>query len=68
MQENHSEFNFVSILIGYFVVLDGVMVIVLAIGPKVRGFRPGRERLMSEGDETSQYGFLRRESKAVGPM
>jgi hypothetical protein len=33
------------------VILGGVMVIVLAIGPKVREFKPGRERWMFKGDK-----------------
>jgi hypothetical protein len=44
------------------------MVIVLATGPKVRGFKPGRERWNFKGDTKPQHAFLRRESKASGPM
>jgi hypothetical protein len=40
----------VSTAFKYVVVLGGVMVTVLAIGPKVRGFKPGRERWISKGD------------------
>jgi hypothetical protein len=33
------------------IVLGGVMVIVLAIGPKVREFKPGREQWLFKGDK-----------------
>jgi hypothetical protein len=33
------------------VVLGGLVVIVLAIGPKVHGFKPGRERWLFKGDK-----------------
>jgi hypothetical protein len=39
-----------------------VVVSVLAMGPKIREFKPGRERWISKG------AFLRKGSKAVGPM
>jgi hypothetical protein len=32
------------------VVLSGLVIIVLAIGPQVRGFKPGRGQLIFEGD------------------
>jgi hypothetical protein len=41
------------------VALGGLVVSVLATGPKVRGFDP---------DKNPEHHFLRRESKAVGPM
>jgi hypothetical protein len=44
------------------------VVIVLAIGPKVRGFKDGRERWIFKGDTNSQKTFLRMRSKAVGPI
>jgi hypothetical protein len=50
------------------VLLDGVMVIVLAIGPKVHGFKIGQERWISKGDKNPQHDFLRRGSKAVCPL
>jgi hypothetical protein len=31
--------------------IGGVMVIVLAIAPKFRGFKPGRERLIFKGNK-----------------
>jgi hypothetical protein len=36
---------------GVHVVLSGVVVIMLATGPKVRGFRPGRGRWISKSDK-----------------
>jgi hypothetical protein len=50
------------------VVLGGVMVIVLATGPKVRELKPGRRKWIFKGDKNRQHDFLRRGSKAVGPM
>jgi hypothetical protein len=44
------------------------MVIVLAIGPKVRGFKPGRVRWIFKGDKSPQHTFLRKGSEAVDPM
>jgi hypothetical protein len=40
----------VSTVFKYVVVPGSVMVNVLAIGPKVRGYKPGRERWISKGD------------------
>jgi hypothetical protein len=50
------------------VVLGGAMVIVLAIGPKVHGFTPGRRRWIFKCDNNPQHDFIHKESKAVGPM
>jgi hypothetical protein len=52
------------------VVLGDVMVIVLIIGSKVRGFKPGRERWIFKGDKNPQYDFRFPSggSKAFGPM
>jgi hypothetical protein len=50
------------------VALGGLVVNVLAIGPKVRGLKPGRGRCDFKGDKNPQHDFLRRVSKAVGPM
>jgi hypothetical protein len=50
------------------VALGGLMVSVLAVGPKFRGFKPGRERWVFKDDKNPQHAFLRRGSKAVGPM
>jgi hypothetical protein len=49
------------------VALGGLVVSVLATGPKVRGFNPGRGRWIFKGDNP-EHNFLRRGSKAVGPM
>jgi hypothetical protein len=46
-----------------WVALGGIIVIVLAIEPRVRGFKPGRGRWISEGDKNSMHDFLRREEK-----
>jgi hypothetical protein len=50
------------------VVLGDPVVSVLAIGPKVRGFKPERGRWIFKGDKNLQHAFLWRGSKAVGPM
>jgi hypothetical protein len=52
----------------YLVALGGLVVSVLAIGPKVRGFDPDRGRWIFKGDKNQEHHFLRRGSKAVGPM
>jgi hypothetical protein len=44
------------------------MFIVLAIVPKVCGFKSGKERWIFKDDKNPKHDFLRRESKAVGPM
>jgi hypothetical protein len=45
------------------------MVIMLAIGPKIREFKPGRERWIFKGDENLQHDFVRRVAKSsVGPL
>jgi hypothetical protein len=48
------------------VFLLGVTVSVLAIEPKVRGFKPGRGRWVFKRDKNPQHAFLRRASKALG--
>jgi hypothetical protein len=50
------------------VALSGLVVSVLATGPKVRGFHPDRGRWILKGDKNPEHHFLRRGSKAVGPM
>jgi hypothetical protein len=52
----------------YHVDLGGLVVSVLATGPKVRGFDPDRGRWIFKGDKNPEHYFLRRGSKAVGPM
>jgi hypothetical protein len=44
------------------------VVIVLASGPKVLRFRPNRGRWNFKGDRNPQHDFLRKGSKAGGPM
>jgi hypothetical protein len=45
------------------VFLGGVVVIVFAIGPKVRGLKPGQRRWIFKGDRNPQHDFIRREAK-----
>jgi hypothetical protein len=52
--------NYIVVLMNR-VVLVGLVVSVLATGPKVRGFDPDRGRWIFKGDKNP-------ESKAVGPM
>jgi hypothetical protein len=48
----------VSLITGYeMVVVGGVMVIVLATGPKVRGFKPGRKRCFFKGEKIRSTSF-----------
>ena len=46
----------------------GPMVVILAIGSKVRGFKPGRGRWIFSKRKNPEYDFLRKGSKAVGPV
>jgi hypothetical protein len=55
----------INILVDF--ALAGIVVIMLAIGPKVRGFKPGRGRRIFKGDESPSHDLLRRGSKVVGP-
>ena len=41
---------------------------VLAFSTQVRGFKPGRSRRIFKGEKNPQHAFLRRGSKAIGPM
>jgi hypothetical protein len=50
------------------VVLGGLVVSVLAIGPKVRWLKPGRREWISMGNENLKCAFLLRGSTAVGPL
>ena len=47
---------------------DGPMVIILATGSEVRGFKPGRGRWIFSERKNPEYDFLRKASKAVGPV
>jgi hypothetical protein len=62
---DHRTTPFVSFLV---IVLGGLVVIVLAIGPKIRGFQPGRGRWIFKGGKNPQHDCVRRGSKAVGPV
>jgi hypothetical protein len=48
--------------------LGGLVVSVLATGPNVHWFDPDRGRWIFKGDKNPEHHFLRRGSKAVGPM
>jgi hypothetical protein len=50
------------------VAFGSLVVIVLATGPTVEGFEPGVGRWICKGDKNSFHDFLRRGSKAFGPM
>jgi hypothetical protein len=52
----------------YSFLLGGAVFSVLAIGPKVRGFKPGRGRWIFEDDRSPQHALFKRRTKAVGPM
>jgi hypothetical protein len=43
-------------------------VIVLASGTQVRGLKPARSLRIFKGGKNPQHAFLRKGSKAVGPM
>ena len=47
---------------------DGPVVIILASGSEVRGFDPGRGRWIFSECKNPEYDFLRKGSKAVGPV
>jgi hypothetical protein len=50
------------------VVLGGERVSLLATGPKVRGFKAGRRRLIFKGDSNPQHASLQIGSNAGNPM
>jgi hypothetical protein len=49
-----------AMVVWHPVVLGGVIVSVLAIGPKIRGFEPGRGLWIFKCDKNPQHTFLRR--------
>ena len=51
-----------------FVHSGGPKVIILATGFEVRGFKPGRGRWIFSEPKNPEYDFLRKGSKAVGPV
>ena len=48
--------------------IGGHVVIILATGFEVRGFKPGRGRWIFSERKNTEYDFLRKGSKAVGPV
>jgi hypothetical protein len=46
---------------------NGVMISILAIGPKVRGFKPGRGRWIFKGDKNQWTDFYAGEVKPSAP-
>ena len=54
---------------GYrFVNPGGPVVILLATGSEVRGFKPDRGRWIFSEHKNPEYDFLRKGSKAMGPV
>ena len=47
---------------------SGPVVIILASGSEVHGFDPGWGRWIVSERKNPEYGFLRKGSKAVGPV
>jgi hypothetical protein len=60
--------NSSHLLIDMPVVVGDLVVSVLALGSKVRGFKPDRGRWSYNGDKSPQHAFLRGGIKAVGSM
>jgi hypothetical protein len=54
-----------SSFIDVFVALGDLVVIVLAIRPRVRGFKPGQGRSIIKGDKNPKHDFLQKGCKAV---
>ena len=52
----------------FFVDPGGPVIIILASGSKVRGFDPGQGPWIFSERKNPGYDFLRKESKAVGPV
>jgi hypothetical protein len=63
-----SEGVFTLVFTSYAIAFGGPVFSVLTIGPKVRGFKPGRWRWISNGDKNLQHAFFQKWSKAVVPM
>ena len=61
-----------NFIVGIFLIhsvdLGGPVVITLASESEVRGFDPGRGRCIFSDRENPEYDFLRKGSKAVGPV
>ena len=58
------------LVIHKWIIVDpgGPVVIILATGSEVRGFKPGRSRWIFSELKSPEYDFLRKGSKAVGPV
>jgi hypothetical protein len=67
-QHVHSKRWYTPTILHDEVALSGLVVIVLAIRPKARGFKPARGRWIFKGDQNPQHDFLRTGSTAGGPM
>ena len=52
----------------FFFDSSGPVVIILSSGYEVRGFDPGRGRWIFSERKNPEYDFLRKGSKAVGPV
>jgi hypothetical protein len=66
-QEN--AFPWIIVYFYLFIVLGGVMVVLLATGLNVRGYKPGRERwIFKEMKISSATSFGRDVKPSVGPM
>ena len=52
----------------HYQISGGPVVIILATGSEVRGFKPGRGRWISSEHKNPEYDFLWKGSKAMGPM
>jgi hypothetical protein len=61
-------FSIITILVSVWAALGGLVVIMLAIGPKVRGLIPGRGRWTFKGDKNPYHYFLWRGTKSIGSM
>jgi hypothetical protein len=49
------------------IILSGIVVSVLATGPKFHGIKHYQGRWIFKDDKNSQFAFLSRKRKAVGP-
>ena len=59
----------VSLIINCYIIdPSGPVVPILATGSEVRGFKPGRGRWIFSERKNSENDFLRKGSKAVGPV
>jgi hypothetical protein len=68
VHDSRSELRYCSSNYLYYVALGGLVVIVFAVGTKVRGFKPGQGRWIFKGHKTRQHAIFRRGNKAVCSM